>query len=1246
MCFLKKITIPLLLTVFLIIPKPSFAGWLEFGAGCPAGSEPLTAHNITLDEFISFDVELSGLQSDTLRHDGTDYLRFKGTPGTAPLREVGYPELPVVTCFIAVPDESDLTLNCSAGCLSVIDCLPVYPAPLDSLVSDSLHTPWIKEFFRKDSSAYASAEWYPEVQAVLSGKFRLRDQRVAVVDVYPVQYLASEDSLRVWSDIELYINFEGADPVWTDAGLGYYDRLIGDRLIGYTPSYTYIDPGEGEVFRHENLSNPPPFTPDYIIIVADGLDGEWIDDFAEYRAELNGFDVLIANVDDILDQLGGSPPYPTPDLIRDYTERLWDWSNPGHRPTYLLLIGDHEDATCTTYPSWLLPTFLFEGHDPVYLSGNDEWYTCFGDLRDAIGLPDMIVGRLPAREADNLQDMLDLIVEYESEDDLPGSSYRRYITRLAGSDDDGFPFNGEDNWSPTIDWTDELRQWLGYDWDNYYCGDGENTETNPDGSAMTSADWVQACETVFERGSQVIFYTDHGGVHYFECAMNEDIPDYYGRPDSTFDDLDVRDLIHGEDQGHPFVLLYSCSQGTYNWTDDLQYFSDYSLWNCYSDDPFYDFGVDCFAEELMKNTDGGAIGVFAASWASQIIPLENIILQPFYHGITRTGDLIQAGRLSSLGSYIYLGNWKADIALYNLLGDPAVDIGDRVKFRDCCDLIVSPADIEMNRYPTLSLSGGSGEPELQVTVRNAGAVASGMFNASLEIIYDEQVWTSSARCNGLDPGEEETLQFVWHNPPSDVAGKIHLAVEADPQENTPDSWRGNNTAEAVVDVLDFYPNEDGWPVRTLGSVRSTPVLADLDGDGDLEIVITSGDYLIAAYQYDNPSSPMWITDPYWFSDYRTYSSITIPVIGNVCGDRLPEVIVDGIDSLFVFSGTSGELLCSFPHPMSNAWLGPQTVCLADLEPENPEEIPRDEMAVVIRDNLYIFRVQDGALEILDNEALNSTSQVVPFSWVSALDLNGTGPDELIISRTVKESGSPYYSGLYLYDYVTGEVYDVEVWTDNKFYGIPAAGSLPMSGDRIALSRRLSSSTYSPVFLLDPDDLSTPLECDPPTLTSDYVLCCVMADWELPIRQADRVIVNAENQAMGWDEDGFLVTGWDENVYPIPGYDRQPFPALGELDNQDEYEYADLLVGTKQGMVYAFANNADMLTDLGFPYTLPSLLFGGFVIADIDNDGYVEVVFGTKDNYLHIWELGRCARGYSPWPQCQHDAARTGVLLEE
>lgn len=79
---------------------------------------------------------------------------------------------------------------------------------------------------------------------------------------------------------------------------------------------------------------------------------------------------------------------------------------------------------------------------------------------------------------------------------------------------------------------------------------------------------------------------------------------------------------------------------------------------------------------------------------------------------------------------------------------------------------------------------------------------------------------------------------------------------------------------------------------------------------------------------------------------------------------------------------------------------------------------------------------------------------------------------------------------------------------------------------------------------------------------------------------------------------------------------------------------------------AYDDEGYPLDDLGFPYDMPSYIYGGFAVADIDNDGKVEVVFGTMDNYLHLWELGDCDTGYAPWPQCQHDAARTGVLLEE
>lgn len=164
----------LILTVMLVFAGLCYADWLEFNAGCPSGASPSVKHRVTTLDYISFDVELQGLLSETLTHDNTQYLRFNQSPGTVPMDLTGFPELPVVTCFVAVPDGVDLDLSFSANCMEMIECLPVYPAPYDSLVHEQGVT-FIDEFFEKDPAAYLSSGWYPSVTAEISGEFRLRD---------------------------------------------------------------------------------------------------------------------------------------------------------------------------------------------------------------------------------------------------------------------------------------------------------------------------------------------------------------------------------------------------------------------------------------------------------------------------------------------------------------------------------------------------------------------------------------------------------------------------------------------------------------------------------------------------------------------------------------------------------------------------------------------------------------------------------------------------------------------------------------------------------------------------------------------------------------------------------------------------------------------------------------------------------------------------------------------------------------
>jgi hypothetical protein len=1255
-----------LFVLMTLLPLTASSEWLEFGAGCPEGSEPLTFHDITLDDLIAFDVELQGLQADTVVHGSIPYLRFDRSPGTAPMDSVGYPELPAVVCFVAVPDESDLELTHSAACMETMECLPVYPAPLDSLVYDSTSTPYITEFFRKDSAAYASEEWYPEELAEIVGEFHLRDQRVAIVNVHPVQYLASGDSLRVWSDIELSIGFTGQDPEWSQAGLGYYDLLVGDMLLGYHPDYAPIENSTPTVVRHTNTTVEPSIDPDYVIIVADGLDGTWIDSFAGYRSDLNGFNVLITNLDDIITGYGGGYPIPTAAIIRDYMEALWAWSPAEDRPTYLLLIGDHE--TSPSPASWMLPTH----EDAVYGGmGNDEWFVYIGEPRTvSSSIPDMLVGRLPARGTEEIEDMLDLIQDFEEPVQIPGPSARRHLIRLAGTDHN-HTFT-EDLWEPTVTWTESLKDWLGYSWDNYYCGDGNPTYFG-DGSTLSSRQWTDDCIESFEHGAQVAFYSDHGDFHMFSAGLDWGIPGL-GAKDSTFDNLDVLDLSPaGQGYCHPFVLMLCCTAGTFN-HDENEHPQELYESLCQGEDGNghpYDFGTDCLAEAFMRNTEGGAIGVFASSNSSYINGYEPVgtgILEAIYQrGITRTGDAILAGRLSTNAlTYFFSSDLNnLDLGRFNLLGDPAVDIGDRVKFPSYCDIIISPGDLEMDQYP--SSPDGYGDVILRATVRNAGGSNAGAFDVDLEIeddSHNQDIVT--VQCPGLEAGEEQTLEFAWTNhswftPP----GELTLTAAADdPGGQHPDSWMGNNEATVTIDVLDFYPNEIGWPIRTDASVKTPPVLCDLDGavGHDLEILIAQSFYL-QVYRYDDPD-PIWESDVHDLcqNDYRFTippappiidpGNPSIPTVGNVLGSDGNEIVIDGVDELLVFDLGSSEPRCSFEHGDDWSWNMPHTVALGDFV-EETDHAERDEIIVCRGPRLMIFDIDEGGLVKVVDERLIPPMIVAEessfSSWPMVADVNGTGSPEIIVQVCWEPVDGDYETDAYIYDYDTEEVIAHRQWSTSTWRTIPCVGILPTQGLSLVVSSGEATSSVAPALVLDAtdEDLVTLGTCVYNQQLAAYqVPYCLIADWSSVETGADRILANAENQCFVWIEDGFAQAPFPETYTGYEGDERPPFPALGELDDQDVYPNSDVLTATREGVVFGFSSSGDPMDDLGFPYILPSSVMGGFAIADIDNDGYVEVVFGTLDNYLHVWQLGECDEGYAPWPQCQHDAARTGVLLEE
>ena len=159
---------------------------------------------------------------------------------------------------------------------------------------------------------------------------------------------------------------------------------------------------KGDVYYPEDLSKSN--SADYLIIAPDIFyKHNKIKALAFWRAEYNGFDVAVANTSDIQQQFG-----PGEAGIRDFIGHVYNlWTAPNSsdgRVAYVLLIGDVEH----------IPVHISDGNS-MFLekcpdTATDNWYACVSG-EDYI--PDVMLGRLPVKDTDELNNMVDKIIQYE-----------------------------------------------------------------------------------------------------------------------------------------------------------------------------------------------------------------------------------------------------------------------------------------------------------------------------------------------------------------------------------------------------------------------------------------------------------------------------------------------------------------------------------------------------------------------------------------------------------------------------------------------------------------------------------------------------------------------------------------------------------------------------------------------------------------------------------------------------------------
>jgi hypothetical protein len=411
---------------------------------------------------------------------------------------------------------------------------------------------------------------------------------------------------------------------------------------------------------------------------------------------------------------------------------------------------------------------------------------------------------------------------------------------------------------------------------------------------------------------------------------------------------------------------------------------------------------------------------------------------------------------------------------------------------------------------------------------------------------------------------------------------------------------------ASVAIQAAPPVHPGWPSTPVSVNAETPVAADIDGDGKLEILWgrrfgvsarhEDGSFVTGwpAAMFESPTGPpavakldgaaivgmlsndfnvrkgqvsLWRGDatplPGWPKEITTGNhtvSHQMPlVLADVDGDGRPEVIY--VSSTAVSSGTAvihvdridGTPLPGWPVtlPVGSGDIFDGSPAVADVDGDGRLDLAvgsLEHKLFLFHDNGVLFpgwpRTQGGDLRTAS---------------VSFADINGDAALELVATTAGGEIA----------------VYDT---AGNLLPGWP---------------RGVNGQPYPPAFA---------------DLENDGTLGVINNDTKL-----EMVFGTLSGGVYVLRSDGTNFPGWPK-TFPI----RVHSVALADINSDSK---VDLLATDGERNVYAWNYDGTAVTGLGFPFQIPGSFgfYSGPIVSDIDGDGLNEF-FALGEGYIHVWDL--------------------------